>query len=204
MTIDSDKLIVERQIGREPRGMVRVAAYDTCGEILVVQTAPWVAKSRNNKSVDSEAPVLEPFPTMYYLTSPKVVKLVSQLEASGIMKQLQERITPNSSSYDEGLCKKYLEAHLNYIQTREDLAKELKMSSLLKTHGDFSAGGMPSRVKCLHALVAHELATGKNPIGKIALEMLNISSVESSDIGKPANKCWFWDVSDASQISEDK
>ena len=33
-----------------------------------------------------------------------------------------------------------------------------------------SAGGMPERVKCLHALVAHELAVpGANPFGREAL-----------------------------------
>ena len=37
--------------------------------------------------------------------------------------------------------------------------------------GDASAGGMPDRVKCLHALVAHELAAGPgaNPFGREAL-----------------------------------
>jgi hypothetical protein len=35
-----------------------------------------------------------------------------------------------------------------------------------------SAGGMPVRVKCLHALAGHSLAAGPgvNPIGDIALE----------------------------------
>jgi hypothetical protein len=35
-----------------------------------------------------------------------------------------------------------------------------------------SAGGMPDRVKCLHALVGHALAAGAgvNPIGDLALE----------------------------------
>ena len=35
-----------------------------------------------------------------------------------------------------------------------------------------SAGGMPDRVKCLHALVGHTLAAGPgvNPIGDLALE----------------------------------
>jgi hypothetical protein len=34
-----------------------------------------------------------------------------------------------------------------------------------------SAGGMPSRVKCLHALIGHALAAGPgvNPIGDLAL-----------------------------------
>ena len=37
-----------------------------------------------------------------------------------------------------------------------------------------SAGGMPSRVKCLHVLVAHSLSVGEgvNPLGDEALEML--------------------------------
>jgi hypothetical protein len=36
-----------------------------------------------------------------------------------------------------------------------------------------SAGGMPTRVKCLHALAGHALAAGHgvNPIGDIALEL---------------------------------
>jgi hypothetical protein len=37
--------------------------------------------------------------------------------------------------------------------------------------GTQSAGGMPDRVKCLHALVAHELAVpGSNPFGREALD----------------------------------
>jgi hypothetical protein len=36
--------------------------------------------------------------------------------------------------------------------------------------GTQSAGGMPSRVKCLHALAAHELAVpGANPLGREAV-----------------------------------
>jgi hypothetical protein len=36
--------------------------------------------------------------------------------------------------------------------------------------GTPSAGGMPERVKCLHALVAHELAVpGANPLGREAV-----------------------------------
>jgi len=36
---------------------------------------------------------------------------------------------------------------------------------------EISAGGMPNRVKCLHALAAHSLAVGEgiNPIGDLAV-----------------------------------
>jgi len=38
------------------------------------------------------------------------------------------------------------------------------------TGSEVSAGGMPDRVKCLHALVAHELAVpGSNPLGQEAI-----------------------------------
>jgi hypothetical protein len=39
---------------------------------------------------------------------------------------------------------------------------------------DISAGGMPTRVKCLHALAAHALAKGPgvNPFGDEALEAI--------------------------------
>ena len=39
---------------------------------------------------------------------------------------------------------------------------------------EISAGGMPNRVKCLHALVAHSLAVGPgiNPVGDDALVRL--------------------------------
>lgn len=36
-------------------------------------------------------------------------------------------------------------------------------------------GGGPHKVKCLHAHVAHELITGDNPIGRIALDVLGWS-----------------------------
>ena len=38
--------------------------------------------------------------------------------------------------------------------------------------GTQSAGGLPDRVKCLHALVAHELAVpGVNPLGREAADL---------------------------------
>ena len=46
-----------------------------------------------------------------------------------------------------------------------------------------SAGGMPTRVKCLHALVAHSLVAGPggNPAGDKALEILAERNLWQSD-----------------------
>jgi hypothetical protein len=74
-------------------------------------------------------------------------------------------------SQDEALARGYQLAHDSYLAERE------QMEVVEQTKG-ISAGGMPSRVKCLHALVAHSLAKGKgvNPIGDLAIEKLSWSS----------------------------
>jgi len=68
---------------------------------------------------------------------------------------------------DEELRAAYARAHQAYIDARLNLGDVPEISGV-------SAGGMPTRVKCLHALVGHSLAAGPgvNPIGDRALAML--------------------------------
>jgi hypothetical protein len=116
---------------------------------------------------------LEPFPTTYYLTHPLYAAAISRLEASGYMKELEKML-----GEDESLQAKMQRAHERYIEDRNALSQMLGVEDLTRTHPDFSAGGMPHRVKCLHALVGHALATrdeagvSDNPIGDIALGAL--------------------------------
>jgi uncharacterized protein len=140
---------VSRQLGRPARDILEIAARCVCGRPLVVKTNPRLADGT-------------PFPTLYYLTQPAVTAAVSTLEASGLMAQLQQRLKE-----EEDLRANYQAAHDGYLQEREAIleVEEIK---------DFSAGGMPDRVKCLHALVGHSLAKGPgvNLIGDIALKNL--------------------------------
>ena len=63
----------------------------------------------------------------------------------------------------------YERAHQDYLARRDAAARAEGMEPL--PPGTQSAGGMPGRVKCLHALVAHELAVpGSNPFGREAIE----------------------------------
>jgi uncharacterized protein len=96
-----------------------------------------------------------PFPTLYYLAHPAATAAISTLEADGIMPQLAELI-------DET----YLAAHESYIADREGI-------EFVEEIAGISAGGMPTRVKCLHALAGHALAAGPgvNVIGDRALEL---------------------------------
>ena len=106
-----------------------------------------------------------PFPTTYYLTHRGATAAVSTLEASGLMAVLQQRLADEPE-----LAAAYQKAHEAYIADRDKTGAELGLD--VPEIAGISAGGMPTRVKCLHALIGHSLAAGPgvNPIGDIALE----------------------------------
>jgi hypothetical protein len=65
---------------------------------------------------------------------------------------------------DEAIRDHYAKAHTDFIADRDSIAVVEELDGI-------SAGGMPTRVKCLHALAGHALAAGPgaNPIGDLAL-----------------------------------
>jgi uncharacterized protein len=138
---------VSNQLGRPARDIIAIAARCVCGNPVVVQTAPRLEDGT-------------PFPTVYYLTLPAATSAVSTLEATGLMMELQNRL-----SEEPELAAAYARAHESYLADRMLLGEVEEIAGI-------SAGGMPTRVKCLHSLVAHSLAKGKgvNPIGDIALD----------------------------------
>jgi hypothetical protein len=145
-----DQEVIAAQLGRPPRGLVGVAHRCPCGLPDVAETAP-------------RLPDGSPFPTLYYLTCPRANAAVSKLEASGLMREMTARLA------DDTLRRRYARAHRDYLTRREIAARSAGIEPL--PPGTQSAGGMPERVKCLHALVAHELAAGRvNPFGR---EVLN-------------------------------
>ena len=152
---DHDIAVVQRQLGRFPRGMVAVGARCVCGNPLAVITRPLV-----------EGRI--PFPTTCYLTSPEAVKAVSRLEAAGAMVEYTNQVQE-----DEVMHAAYERAHAMYLEFRRKLANRLGDE---ETHIlGVSAGGMPVRVKCLHALVGHALVMGKgvNPVGDAVLQAIS-------------------------------
>ena len=71
-------------------------------------------------------------------------------------------------STDPELAGAYAAAHDDYEAARSALGIDVP-----EVKG-ITAGGMPTRVKCLHSLVAHSLAAGEgvNPFGDEALSAL--------------------------------
>jgi uncharacterized protein len=143
MRPSDDHDVVAVQIDRDPRGEVATAFRCEHGLPMVVRTSPTLETG-------------EPFPTLYWLTCPLAVRAIGKLESTGTMRELNENL-----SAEPGLSSAYREAHERY---REDRDGSLDGR-------DESAGGMPGRVKCLHALYAHELADA-NPIGELVRERI--------------------------------
>lgn len=145
-----DLAAVTLQLGRAPRGARRVAHRCPCGLPDVIETAP-------------RLPDGSPFPTLYYLTCVRACAAASRLEAGGVMREMATRLAA-----DPGLGESYLAAHRDYETRRAQAAVAAGVQPL--PAGAPTAGGMPDRVKCLHALVAHELAVpGANPFGREAI-----------------------------------
>jgi len=144
-----DRDVVAQQLGRTPRAMRAVGHRCPCGNPDVVETSP-------------QLPDGTPFPTLYYLTCPRAAAAIGTLEASGVMRDMSDRLRS-----DAELAAGYRAAHEAYLARRGEIAHVERIDGV-------SAGGMPSRVKCLHVLVAHSLAAGAgvNPLGDEALAAL--------------------------------
>ena len=155
-----DLAVVGEQLGRPPRATRAVAHRCTCGLPDVVETAPRLDDGT-------------PFPTLYYLTCPRATAAVGRLEASGIMREMTARLAA-----DAELAAAYQRAHERYLARRDAI------ESLGTT---VTAGGMPTRVKCLHVLVAHSLAAGPgvNPLGDEALALLSESGLPDWGVDGP-------------------
>ena len=138
-----------------------VAHRCSCGLPDVVETAPRLEDGT-------------PFPTLYYLTCPRAASAVGGLEASGVMREMTERL-----QHDPELAVRYRAAYVDYLE-RRDAIEPLGTT--------VAAGGMPDRVKCLHVHVAHSLARGPgvNPFGDEALAMLDDWGASGPCVEAPA------------------
>ena len=135
----ADLAAVEAQLGRSPRSVVAVAHRCPCGLPDVIATAPRLDDG-------------SPFPTFLYLTCPRAAAAVGSVESTGRMREMTEQL-----AVDPELASAYKVAADDY-RARRDAVGQLDAPL---------PGGMPERVKCLHALVAHSLVAGDgvNPFG---------------------------------------
>ncbi len=144
-----DTAVVHAQLGRPPRSIHAVGHRCPCGNPDVVATEPRLDDGT-------------PFPTTFYLTCPRAASMIGTLEASGMMREMSERL-----GHDEELAAAYQGAHEAYLAAREEIGTVPEIEGV-------SAGGMPDRIKCLHVLAGQSLAQGRgvNPLGDEVVDAL--------------------------------
>lgn len=140
-----DRARVAELLGRTPRGDFDVVVRDASGDPVVVRNAPFLEDGT-------------PMPTRYYLVGPDLVKAVSRVEAAGAVDEVE-------AEFDADLV---ASIHRRYAAERD--------AAITPDHvGPRPSGGVGGTrvgVKCLHAHVAHHLATGDDAIGAWTLERI--------------------------------
>ena len=135
--VDSDRTVVERQLGRPPRAFRRVVVRCPFGRPAVTEQA-----ARDDAG--------EPFPTTFWLTCPHLVAAVSRLEAAGGV----ERWT-RAAAQEPALGRSLEQAH--------DEQRRLRPELDLGIAGARAGAGS---LKCLHAHVAFALARPGYELGE--------------------------------------
>lgn len=97
-----------------------------------------------------------PFPTLFWLTCPLLVKRVARLESEGWMATLNDRLKSDPTRVER------LSSALDRYRSSRD-------QHAVIDDGGAPQGGGPERVKCAHAHVAQQLADPPNPVGSLAL-----------------------------------
>ena len=153
-----DKLLIAEQLGRTPRNAMAVAARCPAGHPSVITCYP--LRREGERAV--------PFPTLYWLTCPRLCAQVSHLERDGAIAEIAAELGRNPV-----LRASLLRDHEDYIAqrwavlspTNRSLVAERGLLDMFQSRG---IGGMTNRaaVKCLHLHLAHHLVSG-NAIGRL-------------------------------------
>ena len=158
---DSDLIYVTRCLGREPKGVVAVAARDEAGQPSVITNHP----------LQQEGQRWLPFPTLYWLVDAKLNSRVAEIERKGGVREIEAALQA-----DELLLASHLEDNRRYAVSRwallgdedQSLCKEQGMDKVLKDSG-IGGVGNHAAIKCLHAQYAYHLASGEagTTVGKL-------------------------------------
>lgn len=152
-----DFAVLERQLGRPPRGEIAVALHCPHSRPAVIVTLPTAS--------DGGA-----LPPLLWLSCPHAAAGVSGFESEGLVKRFAEKLR------DE------VDARRVFMAEEERFGRML--TDLARSAGGFElaervglrgvAGGKPGAVKCLHAHTAYRLAAGERGIvGLWCIEQLD-------------------------------
>ncbi len=148
---------MERQLGRAPHLMSRVAARCPFGFVAVVEDLPYDDRGL-------------PFPTLFYATCPTLVQALSRLEDAGGVRNWSTRAS----------CEAELLVSLRDAERYERRRRRVLAARCAAAWRDGGAAlalgvagvrrGDRTDLKCLHAHAAHALARPRYLLGRAILE----------------------------------
>jgi hypothetical protein len=146
---EADRALVARQLGREPRTLLRVVVRCPFGAPAVTEQSPYDAAG-------------DPFPTTYYLTCRHLVAAVSRLEAAGGVERWSE-----AARTEPALAASLAAGDEDQRRLRRELAADATGSDDGASL-EYGIGGSRRRgsLKCLHAHAAFALARPGYELGE--------------------------------------
>lgn len=171
----ADNLVIAQQLGRPPKNVVEVAARCPAGHPCVITCYPLQAGGDSDNKLQRDDARRVPFPTLYWLTCPRVSAQLAHLERDGKIGEVEDAIAGDETLRNQLDCD-----HENYIAKRWQLlaaADQLHVAEA-NLHDAFmnrGIGGMKNRqaIKCLHLHFAHHLAES-NAVGQLIADRYDI------------------------------
>jgi hypothetical protein len=156
MSVTEQQLeLIEKQLGRKPRGLVDIAWQNKQGIPAVLQM---------RSLVDDK-----PFPTLYWLSSKDLYQAIAEIETGGEVKRIEQQI-----GLDDELRAAHLADQQRYVDLRWKMMAdndrqridELGFTELFNSYG---IGGIRhwDKVRCLHMQYAYHLAVGGTAVGQL-------------------------------------
>ncbi|MFW6308574.1 MAG: DUF501 domain-containing protein [bacterium] len=158
-----DKMIIKKQLDKEPENLRAVALRCPQGNPVVLKTSPFSEKNGV-------------FPTIYWLSCPFYGQHVSRLEDQGLVKNLTKKL-----QQDPEFALRLKEAHNRYARERFNLLNQEQIAKIKKISLDIlvvlknsGVGGIRDKkgIKCLHTHLADFLVNGQNPVGKKVIKKM--------------------------------
>ena len=141
-------------LGRQPRGLEEIALTGSDGEPVVIRVASLVDD--------------KPFPTLFWLIDPELGYRIDQVEAAGLIKQLQQKIDASPE-----LQQAMRADHRAHILLREsfitdDVQRRLQALGFGEVLAGKGIGGIAdfTRIRCLHTWYAAHLVV-PNTVGAL-------------------------------------
>lgn len=182
-----DLAVIERQIGRVPRGLLGVVRRCEAGYPQVVLTHPtmgWSARKAGEPGV---------FPTLFWLTCPSLSRACGALENAGMVAEMREKAEtdPDFGGRLERAHESYRDERVALIDPESLEVLRTRYPRQYRALTETGIGGLadPHGVKCIHLHLADWLARGTNPVGEEAMGRMGQLGAGAPFCGRGCGSC---------------